>query len=188
MPCTRVRTVAFAPLLAPLVGEAQTRLRSIVEPKALETLTDSAHADLYATLLSELSDLASPALFERFTDARGRGVGYSEFVADMKGEGFRRLFDDKPVLLRLMASVTRQWIDTSRELINRLATDLPAIRREPHRLGCGMPGHHDRRADCLIRTTSVARSGSSASRTERASSTNPRISASTRRGPPWSTG
>ena len=29
-----------------------------------------------------------------------------------------------------MASVTRQWIDTSRELINRLADDLPAIRRD----------------------------------------------------------
>lgn len=121
--------VAFAPLLAPLVSEAQTRLWSIAEPKALDTLTHSGHADLYATLLSELSDLATPALFERFTDARGRGVGYSEFVSDMKGEGFHRLFDDKPVLLRLMTSVTRQWIDTSHELINRLADDLPAIRR-----------------------------------------------------------
>ena len=37
--------VAFAPLLAPLVSEAQTRLWSIAEPKALDTLTHSGHAD-----------------------------------------------------------------------------------------------------------------------------------------------
>ena len=42
--------VAFAPLLAPLVGEAQRRLRSVVDPRALEILTDGAQTDLSATL------------------------------------------------------------------------------------------------------------------------------------------
>ena len=76
--------VAFAPLLAPLVGEAQRRLRAVVDPKALENLTDGAQTDLSATLLSQLSDLASPALFERFVAAGGFG----DFVADMEGGGF----------------------------------------------------------------------------------------------------
>src|SRR6478752_4883563 len=48
----------------------------------------------------------------------------------MKSGGFRRLFEEKPVLLRLIALVTRQWIDTSRELVTRLDVDLPAIRRD----------------------------------------------------------
>ena len=171
--------VAFAPLLAPLVGEAQRRLRSVVDSKALEILTDGAQTDLSATLLSQLSDLASPALFERFI---GRRRLWHDFVADMKGGEFRRLFDDKPVLLRLLASVTRQWIDTSRELIDRLAADLPAIRRNLRR---GRPRHVGSprsSADSPIRTTSVARSGSSVSTTARASSTSPRTSASTRHG------
>ena len=40
---------------------------------------------------------------------------YDQFVAEMKGGGFRRLFEDKPVLLRLIATLTRQWIETARE-------------------------------------------------------------------------
>ena len=48
----------------------------------------------------------------------------------MQAGGFTGLFDDKPVLLRLIATVTRQWIDTSREFMLRLDADLPAIRRE----------------------------------------------------------
>src|SRR5262249_23099675 len=43
---------------------------------------------------------------------------------------WRQLFDDTPVLLRLMAALTRQWIGASRELITRLDADLPAIRRD----------------------------------------------------------
>ena len=55
---------------------------------------------------------------------------YDQFVADMKAGGFRRLFEDKPVLLRLFATITRQWIETSRELVLRLDADLAAIRRD----------------------------------------------------------
>ena len=48
----------------------------------------------------------------------------------MQAGGWRRLFEDKPVLLRLFATVTRQWIDTSREMVLRLDADLAAIRRD----------------------------------------------------------
>src|ERR1035441_5530573 len=47
----------------------------------------------------------------------------------MEAGGSRHLFEDKPVLLRLIASVTRQWIDTSREFVLRLDADLATIRR-----------------------------------------------------------
>ena len=46
----------------------------------------------------------------------------------MKAGGFRRLFEDKPVLLRLIATITRQWIDTTREFVLRLDADLATIR------------------------------------------------------------
>src|SRR5262249_43258759 len=38
--------------------------------------------------------------------------------------------EEKPVLLRLIAVMTRQWIETSREFALRLAADLPTIRRD----------------------------------------------------------
>ena len=122
--------VAFEQLLAPVVGDAHTRLWAGVDPQARATLTDGASSDLRDALLTELSDLSAPAIYERFAEARQRGVGYHEFISDMRATGFRRLFEDKPVLLRLMTSVTRQWIETSRELITRLAVDLPTIRRD----------------------------------------------------------
>ena len=73
----------------------------------------------------ELSSLSAGAIYERFakarqdTAARGRCpcgpcpfcVQYDRFVADMKANGLRQLFEDKPVLLRLMALLTRQWIE-----------------------------------------------------------------------------
>ncbi|MFI5506542.1 type 2 lanthipeptide synthetase LanM family protein [Mycobacterium sp. NPDC051804] len=116
--------VAFAPLLAPLVAEAQKRLWSTADPNALTLLTDGAATDLAATLMNQLSDLVSPALFEQFATAGSFG----DFVADMTDDGFHRLFGDKPVLLRLLTSLTVQWIETSRELIHRLAEDLAAVR------------------------------------------------------------
>ena len=120
--------VAFEQLLAPAVRDAQTHLWAGVDPQVRATLTDSAHADMRNALLKELSGLCAPALYQRFAEGRTRGVGYDEFVADMRATGFRRLFEEKPILLRLMASVTRQWIDTSREMITRLTADLPSIR------------------------------------------------------------
>ncbi|HYQ05941.1 MAG TPA: type 2 lanthipeptide synthetase LanM family protein [Xanthobacteraceae bacterium] len=104
---------------------------------------ESARASLRTTLLSALSELCAPALYERFAKMRGAsaassGAGmagqapgdsrYREFVADLAGSGFRKLFDDKPVLLRLIAGLTRQWIDATEEFVLRLAADLPAIR------------------------------------------------------------
>ena len=53
----------------------------------------------------------------------------------MKAGGFRLLFEDKPVLLRLIACATRQWIDTSREFVLRLDADLAALQHDILRSG-----------------------------------------------------
>ncbi len=55
---------------------------------------------------------------------------YRRFVADMKAGGFRSLFEEKPVLLRLIATLTRQWIDSCREFACRLDVDLETLRRD----------------------------------------------------------
>jgi type 2 lantibiotic biosynthesis protein LanM len=137
-----VEPFAFEDLLTPVVEQAEARLWAGVEAGAVGNLSEAARACLRRALLKELSSLATPAIYERFDKARKAPATpanppadsgpsrYQQFIADMKAGGFRQLFEDKPVLLRLMASVTRQWIDTSRELVLRLDADLPAIRRE----------------------------------------------------------
>jgi type 2 lantibiotic biosynthesis protein LanM len=136
---------AFEHLFAPLVAQAEARLWAGIDARILGNLNESARASLRHSLLKELCGLCAPAIYERFVKARKaaatptdageprRDAGtslYERFVADMKGGGFRLLFEDKPVMLRLIATITRQWIDTSREFVMRLDADLATIGRD----------------------------------------------------------
>lgn len=141
---------AFEHLFTPVVEQAEALLWSDINARVFDNLNESARACLRFSLLKELSSLSTPAIYERFVLAR-KASGtppaaakpqqeagtsrYDQFVAKMKAGGFRRLFEDKPVLLRLIASVTRQWIDTSREFVLRLDADLATIRRATLHVG-----------------------------------------------------
>ena len=135
----------FEQLFTPVVEQAERLLWSDIGGQASENLNDSARACLRRSLLEKLCEFSSPAIYECFVKARKvdelsldtahRQIGrdtfrYDRFVSDMKAGGFRTLFDEKPVLLRLLATITRQWIDTSREFILRLDEDLASIRRD----------------------------------------------------------
>jgi type 2 lantibiotic biosynthesis protein LanM len=143
---------AFEHLFAPVVEHAESLLWAGVDSRACNNLNDSARACLRHALLKEVCNLSAPALYERFANARKAGATsadasetqrdgstpqYDRFIADMKGGGFRRLFEDKPVLLRLLATITRQWIDTSREFVMRLDSDLATIRHDLLHSGAG---------------------------------------------------
>jgi type 2 lantibiotic biosynthesis protein LanM len=140
---------AFEQLLWPVVRQADALLEAAADPRALARLTEAARGYLTVMLLKELSSLCAPALYELFAQARKKtppssaerpnGTShYDNFVADMRAGGLRRLFESKPVLLRLIAVVTRQWIDTASEFITRLNADLMAITRDV--LQSGDPG------------------------------------------------
>lgn len=133
---------AFESLFTPVVARAEALLWSNIDARASNHFRESARACLRRSLIELLSDLATPAIYERFAKARKANARpsnasseprepdtshYDQFTADMKAGGFRSLFEDKPVLLRLMATVTRQWIDVSRELVLRLGSDMAAI-------------------------------------------------------------
>jgi type 2 lantibiotic biosynthesis protein LanM len=136
---------AFEQLFTAVVAQADGRLWSGLDARVTDNLSEAAHTSLRRSLLRELSSLGTPALYERFAKARNASspqhdaiapaqrngsARYDHFVAEMQAGGWRRLFEDKPVLLRLFATVTRQWIDTSRELVLRLDADLAVIRRD----------------------------------------------------------
>ena len=128
----------FEDLYMALLEKAEALAWSGVDARTPNHFDEQARASLRRLLLAVLSELCAPALYERFAksreaDKRAEATGtaiYREFIADLRGGGSRELFEQKPVLLRLIAVLTRQWIDTTRELIDRLAADLPAIRRE----------------------------------------------------------
>jgi len=144
-PIVDVETYAFEHLLVPLVRRANKILWSDLSAQTFDNLTEPARAGLRHSLLKDLSVLVAPAVYERFTEARKSRdpeqeavrseqdvstAQYDQFVAEMRATGFWHLFEGKPVLLRLLAVVVRQWIETSRKLILRLDDDLPTIRRE----------------------------------------------------------
>lgn len=135
---------AFEHLFTPVIEQAEALLWSDIDARVFDNLNESARACLRFSLLKELSGLSAPAIYERFVKARNASgtppdaakrqqeagtSRYEQFVAEMKTGGFRSLFEDKPVLLRLIAAITRQWIDTSREFVLRLDADLATIRR-----------------------------------------------------------
>lgn len=137
--------VAFEHLLAPLADQAEAKLWAGIDARARANLTEPARAGLRHSLLKELSDFCAAALYERFGKLRSTGAKpadavalqpngvtsqYNQFVAEMKAGHFRRLFEEKPVLLRLIATVTRQWIDTTHEFVTRLDADLADLRRD----------------------------------------------------------
>jgi class II lanthipeptide synthase len=132
---------AFEHAFAPLIEAAVARLWSDLDARVAANLNERAQACLRHALLRELSALATPALYERFVaarktagfalDAANPGTAlYDRFIADMKAGDWRALFTERPVLLRLIAVLTRQWIDTTREFVVRLDADLDAIRSD----------------------------------------------------------
>jgi type 2 lantibiotic biosynthesis protein LanM len=166
----------FGHLLIPIVDEAEMLLWSSVDARVLCNLHATAWESLCGALLAQLCALMAPALYERFAAARNApdhpseaakgGAGddgrslYDQFIIAMKNGGIRRLFDDKPVLLRLISALTRQWIETTREFLIRLDADLPIIRRdlfrdEPHGLVVSIESdlsdpHNDGRAVKIV--------------------------------------
>src|SRR5882672_7663425 len=106
---------AFEELFTSVVAQADARLWSGLDARVADNLNEYARASLRQSLLRELSSLCTPALYERFAKARNADLAqhdatapaqrngtarYDHFLADMKASGWRRLFEDKPVLSR----------------------------------------------------------------------------------------
>jgi type 2 lantibiotic biosynthesis protein LanM len=136
---------AFEHLFRSVIKRAEALLWAGIDGRAFDNLQESARACLRHSLLDQLCNLSSLALYDTFLKAMKSGekpeystepnrarstARYDQFIADMRMGGLRRLYSEKPVLLRLIACVTRQWIDTWREFVARLDADLVMIRQD----------------------------------------------------------
>jgi type 2 lantibiotic biosynthesis protein LanM len=136
---------AFEHLFRPVIERAEVLLWAGIDGRAFDNLNESARACLRHSLLGQLCSLSSLALYDTFLKAMKSGekpeystepkparstARYDQFIAEMRMGGLRRLYGEKPVLLRLIACVTRQWIDTWREFVARLDADLAMLRQD----------------------------------------------------------
>ena len=137
-------TYPFEHLFYEVAGSAEQRLLSGPLRESASLLSDEARRDLRSMLLQRICELSSRLLYELFeeqfrTKSSQRDSAnenkdssthkYDEFLYLMRTSGFKEIFQKKPVFLRLLSTVTRQWIDCTAEFISRLSYDLEAIRK-----------------------------------------------------------
>lgn len=133
----------FEQLFYALVETAESQVKANTSGSARAFFNDYAIKDLRLGLLKILTELYAPLLYSKFVallkthsadgklppsaDSKGN-IQYDALIEQLRSSGLSAIFADKPVLLRLTATITRQWIDTTAELINRLATDIHEIK------------------------------------------------------------
>ena len=127
--------VPFAELLWVLIRFARERRDARVKASAIALFSARAIAELSGHLLQRVSGLCILPLYEVLSDARttrqaacaaADGV-YAAVIDSMRHGGWRRMFEARPVLLRLIVEMVRQWIETSAELMTRLADDQESL-------------------------------------------------------------
>jgi len=136
------KPVAFQELFFDIIVTANAKMLDAVNNKNLSSFDISALKDLNHELLSQISDLVSPKLYSQFvqflktfssdgkllpSDADVDNAHYLNFIKTMQQTGLVQLLNEKPVMLRLIATLVRQWIDSTAQLINRLTADLSQI-------------------------------------------------------------
>lgn len=109
--------------------EAQTQKCKSIN---LKIFSQEALDDLTRGLLKELTDLSAKVIYQLFVEQKAAdGNGellqennpsyYSEFIAWMRATGWSEVIKRWPVLIRLLAVATRQWINNSAQIIHRLS-------------------------------------------------------------------
>jgi type 2 lantibiotic biosynthesis protein LanM len=134
----------FEELFEPLVAAARER-RDRARGRDAGLLTESAHAGLQRALLFRLTTLCGPSLFEGFTLCRiaakphalfhgvplvgdsGSRALYERYIATLRRGELRTFLGSRPVLARLVATITELWISATTVFLERLEADFPAI-------------------------------------------------------------
>lgn len=137
------KSFPFETLFFTVVAIAEANVTDQTTPSALALFSHEARRDLRNGLLKLLTELYAPLLYSKLVailkqdrpDGKlppaADSVGsdrFDQLMRDLRASEFAEIFTEKPVLLRLTATVVRQWIDTTAELINRLHSDISSIR------------------------------------------------------------
>jgi len=134
----RWSALPFIDVYVALITEARRIRDGLLPDHTLSFLTQTAVADLDYQLAHQLTELSMIPLYEAFDvfrsghlphDAKpGSTTLYQAFIANLRSNSQAVMVERYPVLIRLIATITRQWIETTAEFIVRLASDVPLIR------------------------------------------------------------
>ncbi|HEX6042087.1 type 2 lanthipeptide synthetase LanM family protein [Longimicrobium sp.] len=135
--------LAFEDLLLPFVRVARRALQAAAG-RTIRHLAPRAEATFERALLKRLCWVAERTLGLEFSVHRATrnrsgpepNSAYREFVDLHLGEGFLALAEVYPVLARLLATATDQWVDTQAEMLRRLEVDHAELTRV---FGCETP-------------------------------------------------
>ncbi|RCK28938.1 type 2 lanthipeptide synthetase LanM [Thalassospira lucentensis] len=125
--------VPFADLIWPVVVAARARVQGF--DAAL--LSADARHDLDRILIRRLAKVYTHTLYESFESFR-KAVGiepedtsgpevYDAFTSALRSGPFANLVSNRPVMIRLLATIVDQWIATVGEFIDRLVGDMAAF-------------------------------------------------------------
>lgn len=157
--------VPFKPFYAGLLAEARRHRDRMLSVDATAHFSESALDDLDRDLENAAASVCSRGLLDAFTLARhlsggmlgSKGAEAAQvtdtdwFAVNLKGPKLKAFFLDRPVIARLLATVTEQWIDVSARFITRLCRDRTSCiatltgEVEPGRaanIGCGLSDRH----------------------------------------------
>jgi class II lanthipeptide synthase len=139
------RALPFEELFAPFVRAASRRLRDRVDSIG-DLMGEAAYGALERSLAETLSFHLAPAIYTVFSALRATRQSsfdrmlsqfstpasrelYEEFIASLLSERFVPLFEQYPVLARIIATVSNNWIEASGQFIDQLRADLPDLER-----------------------------------------------------------
>lgn len=125
--------VPFADLIWPVVGAARARVQGF--DAAL--LSADARHDLDRILIRRLAKVYTHTLYESFESFR-QAVGikpedtsgpevYDAFTSALRSGPFANLVSNRPVMIRLLATIVDQWIVVTGEFIDCLRRDMAAF-------------------------------------------------------------
>ena len=133
----------FEKLFLALVAHAEQQMLGKTTQPAIEIFTDDARKDLRNGLLKLITDLYAPLLYSKFVTilkqgspdgklplaADSAGINrFDQLLNNLRNSEFDAIYTEKPVLLRLTATIVRQWIDTTAKLVNRIHSDVSEIK------------------------------------------------------------
>jgi len=103
--------------------------------------SDSGWLSIQLILLKQISGITEAVLYKLFIEyLQGENISipaktidplsndlYLKFIEFLQERNLRKLFAEKPVLIRSIAIITRQWIEVNIELLERINSDLCEI-------------------------------------------------------------
>jgi type 2 lantibiotic biosynthesis protein LanM len=110
----------------------------------LNIFSQEALDDLTRALLKELTDLSAKVIYQLFIEQKvvddnevlsheNDSLYYLKFLAWMRVTGWSEVLKRWPVLIRLLAVATRQWINNSSQIIHRLSETANQAKNSIHK-------------------------------------------------------